>query len=1045
MRVWGSIMQLPKLFLIAAALSTSLPAAPALLNWNNTPSGSWTGTNEWNDGSTNLDWTDGSDAILTGTGFAVALPSSITARNVLINGTTLATYEFSGASTLAFTGYFMVDTGRATTGADLTVTGGDNLYVGSSLSDASLQILGSATAGSAAIGVYATSNDNELIVGSAAPGASLNLTGDLDVGYEGAGNTLDVRAGSTVSLGSLKVGGFATSTNNTVTITGQLTATSDATLGYGGNNNTLTVDGANALLRTSGVLYIGFEGANNDATVSNGAWLDAAGGDAVIGDQASSDTNTVTLTGSGSKLTNTATLYVGKTGSGNSLDILSGGSLQTNGLRISSNDGSATNSLTVSGNGSELINTGSLRVGSLGDSATLTVENGATATIGANLFLGHGSGSTGNRLSVTGSGSSLTAASITIGRTGAADNELTLADDAQLISTGTLTLGGTDARLVISGEGATLSAPLITGAVVVANTGHVIEFAHEGLFTFAGDISGDIAILHSGSGTTTLNGALSFTGGTQVTAGNLRIDGTIVGETSVAVGGRLGGNGDFSGDIDVLGTLAPGNSPGITTQLTGDTFLLTGSVFEAEIGGLQAGEGDGFHDRHVIADGSLIISPGATLEIRQWDGFTPARGDVFTIIQASEGIVGAFSDMTNADYSTLLVYDNRSGLPTTGKLYGTGLSGTQGLEAYATNALEAAFGSSLTVAALTPTESSTSDNPAAFVDSSTPAGRAALGVILGASLASFSPASYLGVAEYTRTASRTSVDGALRRGPSLKEGTWSFAYGHARADSRDSRLDQTLRSDSAALTATNDLGGGLQAGGYIGGNSGRSASGTSTLDFDGAEYGLFVRGAAKIGSQDFTLEAAIFGGSYAFDAQRDTTAVVASGETLRLSSRTASARDIGASTTGAKFLVSTNLTQVGAITFSPYAGLVTLRTKSDAFAEAGSELAVAEGSSDSTRSLLGLSAGTTWGKVSLTASFGVEHEHSDSVDSLTGSLGDATVSVTTPEADKTVTVTGLTANWALSTATQLSLGTEVRSSDTTEGDRRVFVSLGHSF
>lgn len=1041
-------MSLSRILLIAAALTTSLPAlppTPALLNWNNTPSGSWTDTNEWNDGSSNLNWVDGSDAVLTGTGFAVALPTSITARNVLINGTTLATYEFSGASTLGFTGYFMVDTGRATIGADLAVTGGDNLYVGSSLSDATLQILGSATAGSGAIGVYAASADNQLIVGSASPGASLVLTGDLDVGYEGAGNTLDVRAGSTVSLGSLKVGGFATSTNNTVTISGQLTATSDATLGYGGSDNTLTIDGANALLRTSGVLYIGFEGENNDATVSGGAWLDAAGGDAVIGDQASSDTNTLTITGNGSKLTNTATLYVGKTGSGNSLDVVSGGSLQTNGLRISANDGSATNSLTISGTGSELINTGSLRVGSLGDSATLTVENGATATISANLFLGHGSGSTGNRLSVTGAGSSLTAGSVTIGRTGSTDNELTLADDAQLISTGAITLGGTDARLVISGEGTTLSAPLITGAVVTSNTGHVIEFAHEGLFTFAGDVSGDIAILHSGSGTTTLNGALSFTGGTQVTAGNLRIDGTIVGETQVAVGGRLGGNGDFSGDIDVLGTLAPGNSPGITTQLIGDTFLLSGSFFEAELGGLQAGEGDGFHDRHVIADGLLIISPDATLEIRQWGTFTPARGNVFTIIQTSEGISGTFSDMINADYSTLLVYDNRAGLPTKGNLYGTGLTGTQGLEAYATNATEAAFGSSLSAVALTRTDSSTTDNPAAFVDSSTPAGRAALAVILGAPLASFSPASYFGVAEYTRTASRASVDGALRRGPTLKEGTWSFSYGHARADSRDSRLEQTLRSDSAALTATNDLGGGLQAGGYIGGNSGRSSAGTSTLDFEGAEFGLFVRSAAKIGSQDFTLEAAIFGGSYAFDAQRETTAVGTSGGNLRLTNQVAGARDVGASSTGAKFLVSTNLTQLGAVTLSPYAGLVTMRTKSDAFTESGSELTVAEGSSDSTRSLLGLSAGATWGKVSLTASFGVEHEHGDSVDNLSGSLGDATVAVTTPEADKTVTVTGITANWALSTATQLSLGTEVRSSDTTEGDRRVFVSLGHSF
>ena len=100
--------------------------------------------------------------------------------------------------------------------------------------------------------------------------------------------------------------------------------------------------------------------------------------------------------------------------------------------------------------------------------------------------------------------------------------------------------------------------------------------------TFAGIIAGTGGIAKSGAGRLTLSGANTFTGDTDVTAGELRLYGSAANSRFRINGGRLSGSGTV-GQL-ILGNggiLAPGNSPG--TLNAGDTTWEGGGAFEWEI------------------------------------------------------------------------------------------------------------------------------------------------------------------------------------------------------------------------------------------------------------------------------------------------------------------------------------------------------------------------------------------------------------------------------------------------------------------------------
>ncbi len=126
------------------------------------------------------------------------------------------------------------------------------------------------------------------------------------------------------------------------------------------------------------------------------------------------------------------------------------------------------------------------------------------------------------------------------------------------------------------------------------------------------------SIVKVGTGTLTLSGANTYTGGTQVNAGTLRVNNTTgsatgTGDVQVASGATLGGGGIVTGAVTIAdgGSLAPGNSPGTLT--TGNLTLNNGSALRYELG--ATGE-NALNDLvkvngNLVLDGTLHVTTSA--------------------------------------------------------------------------------------------------------------------------------------------------------------------------------------------------------------------------------------------------------------------------------------------------------------------------------------------------------------------------------------------------------------------------------------------------
>ena len=98
----------------------------------------------------------------------------------------------------------------------------------------------------------------------------------------------------------------------------------------------------------------------------------------------------------------------------------------------------------------------------------------------------------------------------------------------------------------------------------------------------------------------------------------------------------ISGTGEFA-NTSVLGTFAPGNSPGIAST----TNLFLGGTLEIELGGVTPGFGSGHHDQ-VNDSATFELGPAAILKVIPFEGFVPSVGDTFTIATWQNGLVGDF-------------------------------------------------------------------------------------------------------------------------------------------------------------------------------------------------------------------------------------------------------------------------------------------------------------------------------------------------------------------------------------------------------------------
>lgn len=337
---------------------------------------------------------------------------------------------------------------------------------------------------------------------------------------------------------------------------------------------------------------------NNANLINNGSILgqlvNSAGATAVnngvirgLATNAGTLTSTGTLSGG---LSNSGTARISGTLTG---DVLNSGSITLTGITsgIAVFQQAATGSLTLAGFDTML--------GVLSGAGTITLGNArlTTGTNGVNsLFSGVISGT--GALTKTGTGG--------------------LILDGENSYSGGTTIAGGVLQLGNGGATGSIIGPVLNNGTLIINRSNA--------YTFAGVISGTGMFVQAGSGTTTLTGANSYTGGTLISAGRLigstvSLQGLIQNDaalefaqgTTGVFAGRIGGTGllDKSG-VGLL-ELTGDNSAlrGATTVRAGElrvTGSLTGSATTVLLGATLSGNGT---VGGLIARSGSVVSPGA--------------------------------------------------------------------------------------------------------------------------------------------------------------------------------------------------------------------------------------------------------------------------------------------------------------------------------------------------------------------------------------------------------------------------------------------------
>ncbi len=258
-------------------------------------------------------------------------------------------------------------------------------------------------------------------------------------------------------------------------------------------------------------------------------------------------------------------------------------------------------------------------IGQTTDSNQVTLSAGDTVNVSASgkgVYIGKNAGSDNNTLIISGT---LTATQINVGTAGNTGNVLQIGN------------GGTTGTL------STASVTTNHGSVVFNRSVATTQGTHFG----SAAITGTGSLTQAGSGTTTLNVANTYSGNTTVHAGTLKLDlsgsisnsaAIIVGDAgstgthldvttktgglSIGLGQTLKGIGQIDGNTTILGTHAPGNSPGLQT-FNGNLAYSTGSMLNWELAANVSTDTSGvrgafFDAMDVLSPGTLSIAAGVT-------------------------------------------------------------------------------------------------------------------------------------------------------------------------------------------------------------------------------------------------------------------------------------------------------------------------------------------------------------------------------------------------------------------------------------------------
>ena len=493
------------------------------------------------------------------------------------------TLTLSGAN--AFTGLTTVSAGTLAYGASNALSTGDVTV------DGATSVLAMGTF-SDSVGTVTLSNSGS-ITGST---GVLTSTGTFELQ---SGTVSAILGGSGIALNKTTSGTVTLSGVNTFT---GLTTVSAGTLAYGASNvlstGAVTVDGGTAILdlgasRTDTV---------GTVTVANGGSITGTGTSALTSTgtfEMQNGSVTAILAGAGIALNKTTSGTVTLSGANTftGLTTVSAGTLAYGASNVLS-----TGAVTVDG-ATAILDLGASRTDSVG---IVTVANGGSITGTGTSALT----STGGFAVQSGSASAILSGAVALTKSTAGTFTLSGVNTytgGTTLSAGTLqlsgsgTLGGTSGVLTLSGgtldlNGVNTSVGNFTGAsgTVLNNGGAATLTIGTGNGTggnFQGvlaDGSGALALTKIGTGTITISGANTYTGGTIVNAGTLTLgasnslsSGTVTVDGATAIL-ALGANSDTVGTV----TLANGGTISGTGALsTTGTFELQSGTVSGVLGG----------------------------------------------------------------------------------------------------------------------------------------------------------------------------------------------------------------------------------------------------------------------------------------------------------------------------------------------------------------------------------------------------------------------------------------------------------------------------
>lgn len=434
-------------------------------------------------------------------------------------------------------------------------------------------------------------------------GGTFALDGNMTIGVYGTG-TLSISGGGLVSVaGVLQQGG-----------SGTINLNSGGTLKIGGLDAAALANNGNLVFNT------GTAGTSTAAVISGTGTLTKQGEGTLTLSASSSYTGDTTISGGLVALGNA-------NGFGNSSVRVTSGSIS----------GNLTNNKTVIFEGSDA----STYSSSMSGTGILTKAGAGTLTLnGTSSFSG---------------GTSLNAGMLAVGGTSA------LGSGPLALNGGTLKAaagGGSLANAVSLNANTTItgSDALTIGGAVTLNGFNTLAFTNTARTTISGQIgeSTPSILIKQGGGELELTGANTYTGGTFIQSGTVRINNSTgsafgVGAVTVASGATLTGAGSISGAVQMNGTWAPGNSPGLVTI---DSNVVLNGILDMELGGLlRATSGTGGSGYYDAINVTNALTLGGTLNVVLYDTFVPTYGDTFTLLQA-----GSIS----ADFDTV-IYPTLSG------------------------------------------------------------------------------------------------------------------------------------------------------------------------------------------------------------------------------------------------------------------------------------------------------------------------------------------------------------------------------------------------